>query len=132
MVEILPSELAAKRDRLLAIMKSLGRVAVAFSGGIDSTVVAKAAQLALGDQAIAVTADSPSVPRAEIEEAKQLAERIGIRHRLVSTAEFANPDYVKNDGTRCYFCKDELYHRIETLLPSLGCEVICSGANLDR
>ena len=109
----------------------LRHVAVAFSGGIDSTVVAKAARLALGDQAVAVTADSASVPRAEIEEAKQLAERIGIRHRLVSTAEFANPDYVKNDGTRCYFCKDELYRRIEGLLPSLDCDIICSGANLD-
>src|SRR5205807_188975 len=67
----------------------------------------------------------------EIEEAKQLAQRIGIRHRLVSTDEFANPDYVKNDGTRCYFCKDELYRRIEAILPTLDCDIICSGANLD-
>jgi pyridinium-3,5-biscarboxylic acid mononucleotide sulfurtransferase len=124
------NDLDSKRDHLLRILRDLRRVAVAFSGGIDSTVVAKAACLALGDQAIAVTADSPSVPRAEIEEAKQIAARIGIRHRLVSTAEFANPDYVKNDGTRCYYCKDELYGRIETLLPTLDCDVICSGADL--
>jgi uncharacterized protein len=124
-------DLDSKRDQLLALIHEMKRVAVAFSGGIDSTVVAKAACLALGDQAVAVTADSPSVPRTEIAEAKQLAERIGIRHRLVSTAEFANPDYVKNDGTRCYYCKDELYGRIETLLPTLDCDVICSGANLD-
>jgi uncharacterized protein len=120
-----------KRDRLIALLRDMRSVAVAFSGGIDSTVVAQAAFLALGDHATAVTADSPSVPRAEIAEAIQLARRIGIRHRLVSTAEFANPDYVKNDGTRCYFCKDELYQQIDGLLPTLECEVICSGANLD-
>jgi uncharacterized protein len=120
-----------KRDRLIALLRDMRSVAVAFSGGIDSTVVAQAAFVALGRHAIAVTADSPSVPRAEIAEAIQLARRIGIRHRLVSTAEFANPDYVKNDGTRCYFCKDELYQQIDGLLPTLECEVICSGANLD-
>jgi uncharacterized protein len=120
-----------KRDRLIALLRDMRSVAVAFSGGIDSTVVAQAAFVALGDHAMAVTADSPSVPRAEVAEAIQLARRIGIRHRLVSTAEFANPDYVKNDGTRCYFCKDELYQQIGGLLPTLECEVICSGANLD-
>src|SRR5262245_19824587 len=95
------------------------RVVVAYSGGIDSTVVAKAAQIALGDRAVAVTADSASVPRAEIEQAQEVARAIGIRHRLVATDEFANPDYIKNEGTRCYFCKDELYGQIERLLPSL-------------
>jgi uncharacterized protein len=104
---------------------------VAFSGGIDSTVVAKAAQLALGDRAMALTADSASVPRREIEEAKELARLIGIGHRLIATEEFNDPDYVKNDGTRCYYCKSELYGRIEELLPELGIKVVCSGANLD-
>jgi uncharacterized protein len=121
----------SKRDRLLSVLRPMGRVVVAFSGGIDSTIVATAAFLALGEGAVAVTADSPSVPRAEIEEAIALAKQIGIRHQLVSTDEFANPDYVKNDGTRCYYCKDELYRRIEGLLPVLECDVICSGANLD-
>src|SRR5689334_160901 len=97
----LTAELRAKHDRLLEILRSLGRVAVAFSGGIDSTVVAQAAQLALGDRAVAVTADSPSVPRAEIEDARNLAQRIGIRHRLVATEEFDSADYRRNDGTRC-------------------------------
>ena len=120
-----------QRERLLAILGEMGRVAVAFSGGVDSTVVAKAAFLALGDNAIAVTADSPSVARAELAEAKSLAHLIGIRHVIVSTAEFADPSYVANDGTRCYFCKNELYTRIESLLPELGVNVICSGANLD-
>jgi uncharacterized protein len=127
----LPLELLAKRDRLLEILRGLERVAVAFSGGIDSTVVAKAAYLALGDGAVAVTADSPSVPRAELEEAQQLARKIGITHRVVATEEFADADYVRNDGARCYHCKSELYGRIEDLLPDLGAAVICSGANLD-
>ncbi len=129
--ESLPRALAAKRDLLLDALRSLGSTAVAFSGGIDSTVVAQAAFLALGDRALAVTGDSASVPRAEIEEAKSLAQRIGIRHVVVSTEEFDDHNYTRNDGARCYFCKSELYTRIETLLPTLGVHVICSGANLD-
>src|SRR5205823_4865982 len=93
--------------------------------------VAQAAHLALGDDAIAVTADSPSVARAELADARRIARQIGIRHRVVRTAEFDDPDYVRNDGTRCYFCKSELYSRIESLLPELGDPVVCSGANLD-
>jgi len=125
------NESDGKRDRLLAAFAQWPGVAVAFSGGVDSTVVAKAAFLALGDKAIAVTADSASVPRAEIAGAKKLAALIGIRHEIVRTAEFENPDYLKNAGDRCYFCKSELYARIEDLLPSLGVPVMCSGANLD-
>src|SRR6266446_2248372 len=83
----LTAEQLSKRDRLLEILRGLERVAVAFSGGIDSTVVAKAAQLALGDGAVAVTADSASVPRSEISDACGLAQQIGIRHRLVPTDE---------------------------------------------
>lgn len=124
-------ELAAKRDRLLAILTGLPGVAVAFSGGIDSTVVAKAAALALGPKAVAVTADSRSVPRSELATAKELAAVIGIRHVIVRTEEFDNPDYLKNDGTRCYHCKSELYSQVERLLPELGVKVMASGANLD-
>src|SRR5438067_741040 len=125
------SDLLARRDRLLEILRELGTVVVAFSGGIDSTVVAKAAFLALGGRATAVTADSPSVPRDEVDEARRLAQQIGIRHLVVNTEEFADPNYTRNDGSRCYFCKSELYGRIETLLPEVGAAVICSGANLD-
>jgi len=71
------------------------------------------------------------VPRSEIADARSLAQQIGIRHRVIPTDEFQDPDYVRNDGTRCYYCKSELYSQIETLLPELGVEVICSGANLD-
>jgi len=124
-------ELIAKRDRLLEILSGLGRVAVAFSGGIDSTVVAKAAYEALGDHAIAVTADSAGVPRAELEDARRLAQTIGIRHYIVATQEFGDADYVRNDGTRCYYCKSELYDKIESLMPELDVDMVCSGANLD-
>src|SRR6266508_231244 len=103
------SELIAKRDRLLAIVREMHSVAVAFSGGIDSTVVDKAAHEALGSRAVAVTADSPRVARSELADAKELAQLIGIKHRVVPTEEFDNPDYLKNDGTRCYHCKSELY-----------------------
>ncbi len=69
--------------------------------------------------------------RAEIDEARRLAQLIGIRHRLVQTEEFASADYARNDGTRCYYCKDELYRQVERLLPELDAHTICSGANLD-
>lgn len=131
MTEVLSPAMETKRDQLLEVLLSLGKVAVAFSGGIDSTVVAKAAHIALGERALAITADSPSVPRVELDDAKRLATLIGIRHRVVRTDEFSDPNYVRNDGARCYFCKSELYSRIEQLLPELDIEVICSGANLD-
>jgi uncharacterized protein len=127
----MPPDLISKRDRLLAVLGELPGVAVAFSGGIDSTVVAQAARIALGDRAVAVTADSPSVPRAELAAARELAAHIGIRHVVVATDEFENPDYLRNDGDRCYHCKSELYSRVEELLPRLGVPVIASGANLD-
>ena len=127
----LTPELVAKRDKLLGILADLPGVAVAFSGGIDSTVVARAAALVLGEKAVAVTADSPSVPRSELSAAIDLAVVIGIRHVVVPTSEFDNPDYLKNDGTRCYYCKSELYSRVEAILPELGVPVLASGANLD-
>jgi pyridinium-3,5-biscarboxylic acid mononucleotide sulfurtransferase len=125
------TELTARADRLVGVLRALEGVAVAFSGGVDSTVVAQAAYLAFGDRAIAVTADSASVPRAELEDARKLALHIGIRHEVVRTAEFDDPAYLRNDGSRCYHCKSELYGRLESLLPMLGVGVICSGANLD-
>jgi uncharacterized protein len=123
--------LIAKRDALLACLRDMSSIAVAFSGGIDSTVVAKAAFLALGSEAVAVTADSPSVARAELADARRLAELIGIRHEIVATHEFGDKDYIRNDGSRCYYCKSELYSQVEQLVPRLGVKFIVSGANVD-
>ncbi|WP_010586652.1 ATP-dependent sacrificial sulfur transferase LarE [Schlesneria paludicola] len=124
-------DIERKRDHLLQILAGYGRVAVAYSAGVDSTVVAMAAQLACGVDAVAVTAVSLSLATGEIEEAKTLAERIGIRHVVLSTQEFADPNYLKNPVNRCYFCKSELYARLIELAPTLGVDVLVNGANLD-
>lgn len=123
--------LAARATRLTALIAELPGAAVAFSGGVDSAVVARAAALTLGRRAVAVTADSPSVPRAELDAARELAGRIGIRHVVIHTAEFDDPKYSRNAGDRCYHCKQELYSRVRRELPALGVGVILSGANLD-
>lgn len=131
----LAAEIAAKRDRLLAWLREHTRVAVAFSGGVDSAVVAQAAWLACGSAALAITADSPSVPRAELAAAQQLAKQIGITHIILPTQEVEQPEYRRNDGLRCYYCKTELYTCIAQYLRSHG-ELenqwtIVSGANRD-
>ena len=123
--------LNAHRERLLETLRGYGRVAVAFSGGVDSTVVAQAAYDALGDAAIAVTAVSESLAAGELEEAQALARQIGIRHRVIRTEEFADPNYLRNDPDRCYFCKSELYGRLSGMLGELEVDVIASGANMD-
>lgn len=104
---------------------------MALSGGVDSTLVARAAYEVWKDAALAITADSPSVARRELADAKRMAEWIGIRHVILPTHEFAKDAYRRNDGSRCYHCKDELYSQMEVALPGLGLAVICSGANVD-
>ncbi len=131
MASDLPPTLQSKRDALLATLAGYGRVAVAFSAGVDSTVVARAAHEACGDDAVAVTAVSASLASGEIEQAESLAAQIGIRHVVIETAEFDNPDYLKNEPNRCYFCKTELYTRLHELLPQLEVDVIANGANVD-
>ena len=125
------SDLASKRERLLDFIRGFDSCAVAFSVGIDSTVLAKAAQLAVGDRAVAVTGVSPSLAAGELEEARRLAAQIGIRHEVIATEEFSSPDYLRNDPQRCYHCKTELYRQIERLAPQLNVAVVFNGANLD-
>ncbi len=125
------SELSAKCEGLLELIRGYGSCAVAFSGGIDSTVVAKAAQLAVGDAAVAVTGTSASLAAGELEEARELARLIGIRHEVLATDEFSNPDYVQNASDRCYHCKTELYTRIEAMARQWNVAMVLNGANLD-
>jgi len=120
-----------KRDRLLVLLAAAGRVGVAYSGGVDSAVVAKAAVLACGQNATAFTAVSPSLATGELEAAIELARLIGIPHRIIETSEFQNSDYLKNAPDRCYFCKTELYTQLEKIAPELGVDTIVNGANLD-
>lgn len=125
------NDLDAKREQLLDLLRSFETCVVAFSAGVDSTVVAKAAQLALGDRAVAVTGVSPSLAEGELEEARRLAEWIGIRHEMIATHEFAKTDYTRNAPDRCYHCKSELYTQLEQVAPRLNVRVIVNGANAD-
>jgi pyridinium-3,5-biscarboxylic acid mononucleotide sulfurtransferase len=109
-------------------VSSLGGAVVAFSGGVDSSVVAAVAHRALGDRAIAVTAVSPAVATGELDGARRVAEHIGIAHEIVSTDELARPGYRANGRDRCYFCKTELYDNLAALA---GDRVVLSGANAD-
>ncbi|MBS0263494.1 MAG: ATP-dependent sacrificial sulfur transferase LarE [Planctomycetes bacterium] len=126
----LPPALASKRDRLLALLAGLDRVAVAFSGGVDSAVVAQAAVLACGDRVTAITAVSNSLAKGEVDAAAELARSLGIAHRVIETQEFQNPNYLRNAPDRCYHCKTELYSQLESLA-SLDLGTIVNGANLD-
>jgi pyridinium-3,5-biscarboxylic acid mononucleotide sulfurtransferase len=127
-----PSEnLALKRDRMLALVRGYGSCAVAYSGGVDSAVVAKAAQLALGERAVAVTGVSESLAEGELEQAEALAQAIGIRHERIELHELANPAYAANAPDRCFHCKTELYTNLEGLAERLGVAVVVSGTNAD-
>src|SRR3954463_1820520 len=123
--------LASKREQLVELLASYRSSAVAFSGGVDSAVVAQAAQLALSDGAVAVTGTSDALAAGELEAARDLAARIGIRHVVISTDEFANPDYIANKADRCYHCKTELYSQLGRIRERLGVAVVVNGANAD-
>jgi pyridinium-3,5-biscarboxylic acid mononucleotide sulfurtransferase len=120
-----------KRQNLLRILRDLESVVVGFSGGIDSTLVAAAAHEALGDRALMVIAESESYPKAELDLALDLARERGWKVRVVRTNELENPDYQKNDGTRCYFCKAELFTHLQALASAEGYRHIAYGANVD-
>jgi uncharacterized protein len=106
-------------------------VAVAFSGGVDSTLLARAAVEALGERALLVTADSETYPAAELDEARRLAAAMGARHRVIRTEELANPEYARNGANRCFFCKEELFARLAPLAAAAGLGTLVYGANVD-
>ena len=121
----------ADADRLLAHVASYGSAAVAFSGGVDSLVVACAAVRAFGDAAVAVTGVGPALATREREDAKRTAAEIGIHHVEVTPDELSDAGYVANAGDRCYFCKQSLYRVSRSLLESLGVETLLNGTNAD-
>lgn len=132
MINAVRTTLEQRYEAMQEILRSLGRVAVAFSAGVDSTFVLKAAIETLGpENVVAVTGKSDSLARAEFEQAVQLAESFGAEHVLLDTKEFEDPNYLANPENRCYFCKSELFGKLDGFLKQRGLKAVVSGANAD-
>ena len=127
----MPVSFDQKQEQLFANLRKLERVMVAFSGGTDSAYLAWAANQALGRNALAITADSASIPESHKRDAEAFVARFGIAHEYIETREFDNPDYVRNSPDRCFHCKDELFTRLEELGRERGIAHIIYGVNLD-
>jgi uncharacterized protein len=126
-----PAALQEKERKLMANLASMGRVIVAFSGGTDSAYLAWAAHRALGAKAIAMTADSASLPESHKRDLEAFVQQFGIPHEYIETHEFENPDYLRNDANRCFHCKDELFTRLEEIGRGRGFGHIIYGVNQD-
>lgn len=125
------AELLRKEQALFSILTEMSQVIVAYSGGADSAYLAWAAVQALGSNAVAITADSASIPASHKRDAEDFAAKFGIRHEYIETFEFDNPEYVKNDIYRCYHCKDELFSRLEKVCAQRGVANVVYGINVD-
>ncbi|MEH2043752.1 ATP-dependent sacrificial sulfur transferase LarE [Nostoc sp.] len=123
--------LTEKFEQLRALFREMEQALIAYSGGVDSTLVAKIAYDVLGDRALAVTAVSPSLLPEELEDAKIQAATIGIPHKIVQTHEMENPNYTSNPVNRCYFCKSELHDTLKPLALQLGYPYVVDGVNAD-
>ncbi len=126
-----PVLLNEKQEKLFALLRGLDRVMVAYSGGADSAYLAWAAHAVLGDKAVAITADSASIPESHKRDAEVFVRQFGIAHEYIETHEFENPDYLKNDANRCFHCKDELFTRLEEVGRERGIRNIIYGVNAD-
>ncbi|HEX3681149.1 MAG TPA: ATP-dependent sacrificial sulfur transferase LarE [Bryobacteraceae bacterium] len=125
------ADLDAKQQALFARLRSFERVIVAYSGGTDSAYLAWAAHRVLGENAVAITADSASIPTSHKRDAESFARACGFRHEYIATSEFENPEYVKNDKNRCFHCKDELFTQLESYASEHGFLHIIYGVNKD-
>jgi uncharacterized protein len=123
--------LLQKLEQLKTLFTEMEMALIAYSGGVDSTLVAKIAYDVLGDRALAVTAESPSLLPEELEDARIQAATIGIRHQVVQTHEIENPNYTANPVNRCYFCKSELHDTLKPLAQQLGYPYVVDGVNAD-
>lgn len=121
----------AKEERLRDWFRTLGSVIVAYSGGVDSSYVAYVANAELGPRAVCITGQSASLPAYQRDEIDRVVEKFGFHHEIIQTDELQNPGYSANDGNRCYFCKDELYGKLESLARARGIEHIVDGSTVD-